>query len=235
MTEPDRPFVVGQVGQSLDGRVATVDGDSRDISGADGLRHLHRLRALADAVVLGVGTVIADDPRLSVRLVPGPSPVRVVIDCHGVMPRHARMLHDQGAPVILIRAEDAPPAPPGTDVIALPRQAGGLCPAAILDALAARGLHRILIEGGARTTARFLDAGLLDRLHVTVAPLIIGSGPTGITLPPVATLAEAHRPEMAVYDIGTDILFDCTFARSGLGHGKDVEMADDAGSLPAHG
>lgn len=216
-------FCLAQVGQSLDGRIATVSGDARDVSGRGGLVHLHRCRALVDAVVVGIGTVLADDPRLSVRLVEGPDPVRVVIDCNGVMPADAQMLEDGRADVIVVQADDVPARFPGT--IRLPRGASGLCPGAILDALAARGLCRVLIEGGARTIARFVEADLLDRLHVAVAPLIIGAGPSGISLPPVERLSQARRPVTEVYDMGSDVLFDCVLrAPSAVRQCQKVEM-----------
>ncbi len=207
----DRPLVLAQVGQSLDGRVATPTGDAQDVSGCDGIAHLHRCRALVDAVVVGVGTVVADDPSLTVRAVPGPNPVRVVIDCNGRIPPNAKMLGDGGAPVLIVQADDAPEPPPESEVVRLARRGGGLHPREILDALAARGLTSILVEGGAKTIARFVDADLVDRLHVSIAPIIIGSGPMGTTLAPVDRLSEARRPKVNVYDIGTDIVFDCDF------------------------
>ena len=202
-------FVLAQVGQSLDGRVATPFGDARDISGPEGIAHLHRCRALVDAVIVGVGTVKADNPRLSVREVEGPDPVRVVIDCHGSLTGQEGLFHDNGAPVILIQAEGVAKKDHAAEVIRLPRNENGICPRDILSALEDRGLARILVEGGARTIARFIDHDLVDHLHVSVAPLIIGSGPAGISLPPIRTLSEAHRPSAAVYSLGSDILFDC--------------------------
>ena len=205
------PFVLAQVGQSLDGRVATPTGDAQDVSGCDGIAHLHRCRALVDAVVVGVGTVVADNPSLTVRAVPGRSPVRVVIDCNGRMPPDAKMLRDGGTPVIVVQADDVPPCSLTDQVVRLPRCGEGLHPKDILDSLADRGLSTVLIEGGAKTIARFIDADLVDRLHVSVAPIIIGSGPMGISLAPVDRLSEARRPAVTVYNIGTDIVFDCDF------------------------
>lgn len=205
-------FVMAQVGQSLDGRVATPTGDAQDVSGCDGIAHLHRCRALVDAVIVGVGTVVADNPSLSVRAVAGKSPVRVVIDCNGRMPEKAKMLHDGGMPVLVMRADDAPDSRGSYEIIRLPRQANGwLSPRDILDALAKRGLASILVEGGAVTISRFVDAQVIDRLHVSVAPIIIGSGPSGIRFSPIDRLSEARRPEVQVYNIGTDIVFDCNF------------------------
>ncbi len=224
-------FVLAQVGQSLDGRVATPSGDARDISGPEGIAHLHRCRALVEAVIVGVGTVKCDDPRLSVRAVKGPNPVRVVIDCGAELTGDEQLFADGGAPVILIQSDDAPTKAYDADVIRVKRGEGGLDPQDILDALAARGLRRILVEGGARTIARFIEAGLIDRLHVAIAPLIIGSGPAGIALSPIERLSSAHRPAAKVYGLGSDILFDCDLkgpSRSVSRQGEDIRVADHA-------
>ncbi|MBP1847119.1 riboflavin-specific deaminase-like protein [Rhizobium petrolearium] len=206
----DGPFVLAQVGQSLDGRIATPAGDAQNVSGSDGIAHLHRCRALVDAVIVGVGTVVADNPSLSVRAVRGRSPVRVVVDCNGRMPERAKMLHDGGMPALVVQADDVPLRNGKHEIIRLPRRAdGGLSPRDILAVLTERSLTTVLVEGGARTISRFIDAELVDRLHVSVSPIIIGSGPTGIRLPPIDRLSEARRPKIQVYNIGTDILFDC--------------------------
>ncbi|KQQ81970.1 RibD family protein [Aureimonas sp. Leaf324] len=207
-----KPFVLAQVGQSLDGRVATVDGDAAPISGPDGFAHLHRLRALADAVVVGAGCVVADDPRLTVREVAGPSPVRVVIDPSARIPPDARCLSPESR-TILVRGEGCA-APASHETICLPRAGDGrLCPVALLDALGDRGLHHILVEGGAATIRHFLEAGVVDRLHVCVAPIIIGSGAPGLSLAPISRLSEALRAQTRVFDLGSDTLFDCAFDR----------------------
>lgn len=230
----ERPFVLAQVGQSLDGRVATSSGDARDVSGCDGIAHLHRCRALVDAVLIGVGTVVADDPSLSVRAVRGRSPVRVVVDCNGRMPERARMLHDGGTPVLVVQAQDVPRRELGREMIRLPRQQdGGLSPGDILDALAERHLTTVLVEGGATTISRFIEADRVDRLHVSVSPIIIGSGPAGIRLAPIDRLSEARRPEVRAYNIGTDIVFDCNLRidagrKSQSPDRQDILMANPA-------
>lgn len=228
-------FVLAQVGQSLDGRIATPAGDARDVSGPDGLVHLHRCRALVDAVIVGVGTVKADDPKLSVRMVKGPAPVRVVVDCHAVLEGSESLFHDGGAPVIVLRSAAARGRPlPAAEVISLQPKACGLDPQDILDILARRNLRTVLVEGGARTIARFIDAGLVDRLHVAISPIIIGSGPAGITLSPIERLAGAHRPVTEVYSLGSDILFDCRLERRRAGdlasdrQGEQVRVAHQA-------
>lgn len=177
------PFVIGQMGQSLDGRITAPEGMSKYINGAEALRHLHRIRAQVDAVVVGVGTAIADNPLLTTRHVPGRSPVRVVIDPCGRLPGHLTMLHDGAAPVVVVtRPGQAVPcaAVAGVSVIEIAPQGGCLPPAAIARALAARGMPRILVEGGADTLARFLDAGAMDELHIMVAPVVLGGGKSGL-------------------------------------------------------
>ena len=201
-------FVMGQIGQSLDGRVATPTAKSRTINGPEAIRHLHRLRALEDAVVVGVGTVIADDPLLSVRDVPGRSPARVVIDPNFRLPLTARLLQGGGAPVFVIQNEARARSGGATPII-VPSVSGAIPPQAIIAALAEKGMRRILIEGGPATLSAFLAAGALDRLHVSVAPIILGSGKVGINLPPIDELAEALRPRASLYDLGGDMLFDC--------------------------
>lgn len=206
------PIVVAQLGQTLDGRIATVTGASKYISGREALKHLHRLRAAVDAVVVGVGTVIADDPQLTVRMVSGRNPVRVVIDPSGRMPADARMLHDGAGPVIVVTASDRVPEP--AEALRLGPAGGAFAPAEIVDALAARGLRRILVEGGADTLSRFLDAGSIDILHVLVAPMILGSGKAGLSMRPVAALDEALRPKTGVHLFADgDVLFTCTLHR----------------------
>lgn len=204
-----------QVGQSLDGRIATPSGDATDVSGPEGLKHLHRCRALADAVVVGVKTALQDDPRLTVRLVPGSSPARVIIDPRGRLPDSAKALTDASVRRVVIQASDRPRAP-GVEVVRLtPAECGWIAPEDIADALADLGFGRVLIEGGCVTIQRFLDAGLLHRLHVAVAPLIIGDGPSGLRTAPVARLRDALRPETRVYGLDTDVVFDCALADPG--------------------
>jgi len=206
----DDLVIVGQLGQSLDGRVATESGHSKYVNGPAGLVHLHRLRALMDAIIVGVGTAIADDPQLTVRRVAGPQPVRVVIDPKGRLGAGARMFADNGVRRLLITAEGTRCAPPpGVEIIALPAVEGQIAPSAILAALAGRGMRRMLIEGGANTISRFLAAGCLDRLHVLVAPIILGAGGPGLLLPSLERADQAPRMPVRVHKIEDDVLFDC--------------------------
>ena len=204
-------LVIGQIGQSLDGRIATESGHSHYVTGPADIRRLHRLRALVDAVVVGVGTVLSDNPRLTVRDVEGENPVRVVLDPNGrLRDSSLHVLADRAARTLVVHcatAEDG--AAPDPDVLVVPaRDHGRLEPASILDALRGRGLRRVLVEGGGITISRFLQAGALDRLHVTVAPMLIGSGHSALTLDPIGSLTQAIRPRCRTFRLGADIVFD---------------------------
>lgn len=216
----DRPVVIGQLGQSLDGRIATPSGDSKYISGSHALDHLHRLRAAADAVLVGVGTVMADDPLLNVRRVPGRNPARVILDPSGRVNPNARCLGADGARRLMIRRKGcAAGVPPGIEAVDIPANKDGvLAPRDVLAALAGAGLRRILLEGGPRTLAAFIDAECVDRLHVVVSPVILGSGRTGLDLRPIASLRAAMRPatRLTVFPDG-DVLFDCDLRQPGRG------------------
>jgi diaminohydroxyphosphoribosylaminopyrimidine deaminase/5-amino-6-(5-phosphoribosylamino)uracil reductase len=206
----DDLVVVGQIGQSLDGRIATETGHSKYINGPAGLDHLHRLRSLVDAVVIGVGTALADDPQLTVRRVEGQHPARVVVDPNGRLPVSARMFADDGVRRLLITAEGTQCAvASGVERQTLPAAGGRIAPCDILAALAHCGLRRILIEGGADTVSRFLAAGCLDRLHVVVAPIILGAGRASFILPPIERTDQALRIPVRSHQLDDEVLFDC--------------------------
>jgi len=205
----DRPIVIAQLGQSLDGRIATPTGASKYINGPIALDVLHHLRARVDAVVVGVGTVIADDPLLTVRRVPGRSPARVIIDPNGRLPARAKCLCADEAPTYVIRNTGNCELSP-CEILEVAQNDGDIDPHAIIAALHERGLRRILIEGGAKTVSRFIAAGAVDRLYLLVAPMLLGSGKTGLDLPPIDQLTEALRPQTRSYSLeGGDVLFDC--------------------------
>lgn len=206
----DSMMVVGQLGQTMDGRIATVTGQSRYINGHSGLVHLHQLRALVDAVVVGVGTVLADDPQLSVRLIEGKHPARVVIDPRGRLNPKARIWSDDGTKKFWIISTGLNlEAPKGVKIISLPTVDGYMDPAMILKSLSSQGLNRILIEGGAETISRFLQANCLDRLHIIVAPIIMGSGRASFNLTAIEHMDQASRLNVKTHLLDSDVLFDC--------------------------
>ncbi len=176
-----RPLVALKLAMTLDGRIASRTGSSRWITGEEARRHGHLLRARFDAILVGRGTVRADDPDLRCRL-PGledRSPVRVVLSRGAPVPEGARILDNlETAPVLVMTPEAVESAAPEED--------GWLHPRAVLEALALRGITRLLVEGGATTAAHFLRAGLVDRLYLYRAPALIGGdglaaiGPLGV-------------------------------------------------------
>ena len=204
----DDLVVVGQIGQSIDGRVATTTGQSHYINCPAGIAHLHRLRALVDAVVIGVRTACADDPQLTVRRVRGPNPVRVVLDPHGRLSPNARLLSGE-VETILVTAQGANCKFSGVEILSLPATSGNMAPSVILAGLAKLGLRRVLVEGGANTVSRFLQARCLDRLHVVIAPLILGAGRPSFAFGAIDCLEEAMRPPVRTHQLDRDMLFDC--------------------------
>ncbi len=206
------PEIIGHLGQSIDGYIATASGDARFVTGEANIRHLHRMRALSDAVLVGAETVAADDPRLTTRLVPGPNAVRVVLDPRRRLTSERHLFNDGQAETLLccdharIRPDERRCGQ--AELIGVPCVSEGLDLDALLSALAGRGLHRIFIEGGGATVSRFLAAGRLSRLQIAVAPLVIGSGRPGVRLPPTERLADALRPATRLFRMGPDVLYD---------------------------
>jgi riboflavin-specific deaminase-like protein len=204
-------LVIAQVGQSLDGRIATESGHSHFVTGRADIRRLHRLRALVDAVVVGARTVQSDNPRLTVREVEGPNPIRVVLDPTNRLDAGRHVFADGAARTMVVRgmSEGDREPPVKGQILSLPVTGpDGFEPAAVLEALRSEGCRRVLIEGGGITVSRFIQAGVVDRLHVAVAPLLIGSGPPAFTLPPIDSLDQALRPRCRHFRLGEDILFD---------------------------
>jgi diaminohydroxyphosphoribosylaminopyrimidine deaminase/5-amino-6-(5-phosphoribosylamino)uracil reductase len=196
-----RPRVLYKWAATLDGAVATRTGDSRWISGEASRREVHRLRAELDAVLVGVGTVLADDPQLTVRLVPGRDPLRVVADRRARTPPTARVL-----PALVCVGPEAPPdrvaalAARGCEVVEAPT------PAEILQVLDRRGCLGVLLEGGPRLAQAFWDAGLVDEVAAVLAPRVLGGGLPALPGPGPSTLAGARRlEEVAVRQVGEDV------------------------------
>jgi len=210
----DGCVVVGRLAQTLDGRIATASGSSQWIGGRGDIVHTHRLRALCDAVLVGAGTVRHDDPRLTTREVPGPNPVRVVLDADRRLPVMHRVFTDDAAPTILVAATAGPATHGRAEVVVVPRGPLGLDLPALLLRLGARGLRRVFVEGGGQTVSGFLAAGCLDRLHLTVAPVLLGSGIPAFTLPPAARIEDGLRFTWRVWPLGEDILCDVALGRA---------------------
>jgi len=223
-----RPVTVGHLGQSLDGFIATHAGESRWVTGEENILHAHRLRALCDAVIVGAGTIAVDDPQLTTRLVSGPNPLRVVLDPTRRLAEHYRVFNDDAAETLyacgrsLTRADECRFG--RATIVSVDDTAGRFDVAELLRLLRGRGCTRIFVEGGGVTVSMFLEANLLDRLHMAIAPLLIGNGRPAVRLPARAALGDCHRPRYRVFRMGGDVLFDIDLS-PGAGHRGD-DQAD---------
>lgn len=200
-------FVVAHLGQSLDGRIGPLNGDPEAITGPEDMTHNHRMRALFDVVLVGGGTVLHDDPTLTVRHVEGRNPVRVVVDPERRLADSYGLFNDGLAPTLLLCREElwtAGARHGKAEVLGVP---DGCSPRAVLAALRRQGLPRVFIEGGGVTVSRFLAAGCLDRLQLAISPLIMGQGKPGIELGETLRL----RPVVRRFELANDILFECCF------------------------
>jgi diaminohydroxyphosphoribosylaminopyrimidine deaminase/5-amino-6-(5-phosphoribosylamino)uracil reductase len=183
-----RPFVTLMVAMALDGRVAAPDGSARWISSAESRADAHRLRSRIDTIMVGVGTVLADDPSLTARAADGSlserQPLRVVVDTRGRTPAGAKVLDAQADSLVATAADYGADDHSRVDI------------AALLRDLYARGRRHVLGEGGPRLDASFLDAGLVDEVQVYLAPLLLGAGRSAVEGGRIATLAGARRLEL---------------------------------------
>lgn len=213
-----RPFVTVKFAQSLDGRIATSTGDSRWISGDSGLRLAHKLRREHDAILVGIGTVLADDPQLTVRLLKGRDPLRVIIDSRLRTPLTARVLTEGAAAGTLIattttvdqsRAREIQNL--GVEILRLPvaHSGAGIDIVRLLDELGYRGIASVLVEGGKGIITSLLAARVVDRLIVVIAPKIIGQGTEAIGNLGIDKLSDAITfSAVKIRRLGDDVLFD---------------------------
>jgi 3,4-dihydroxy 2-butanone 4-phosphate synthase/GTP cyclohydrolase II len=226
---PDwRPFVVVKYAQTLDGRIATAAGDSKWISGSEERRLSHALRAACDAVLVGIGTVSSDDPQLTVRLVPGASPVRVVLDTALRIPDQAQVL-DEAAWTVVVTTDRSSPArrlelqSRGVAVPVMRRSPAGVDLVAALRWLQGSGVRSVLVEGGSRVITSMLQGGLVDRLIVSVAPTVIGAGREAVGDLGVTRVSDGfHLDEPRVHRIGQDVVI------SGNVRYGDAEPSEEA-------
>src|SRR5207248_2319935 len=212
----ERPRVTIHYAQTLDGRIATCTGQSQWISGEASLRLAHELRAAHQAVMVGVGTILADNPRLTVRLVDGTSPRRIVVASTLRVPLDAHVLTDGAADTIVATTPRAPEdritavRRQGADVVVVPADAGGRVDLGqLLRRLAARGITALLIEGGRELITSALRARLVDRLVVCIAPKVIDSGVEAIGDLHIGHMSEALTfARVRVTTVGEDVIFD---------------------------
>jgi len=211
------PFVIAKFAASLDGRIAAASGDSRWISGPQSRQWAHEQRAALDAIMVGVNTILVDDPQLTAR--PGGQeserqPLRVVADSHGRTPAGARVLQGPGRALIATSDRSEPSwrqaiEAAGAEVLVLPRDGDSLDLGALLRALAERGVLSLLVEGGGILLGSLFDRGLVDKVQAIIAPLIVGAAeaPAAVAGRGAHRLADAWRlREVAVERLGDDIL-----------------------------
>ncbi|MEU0694452.1 bifunctional diaminohydroxyphosphoribosylaminopyrimidine deaminase/5-amino-6-(5-phosphoribosylamino)uracil reductase RibD [Streptomyces niveus] len=210
-----RPYVLWKYAATLDGRIAAADATSRWITSAESRADVHRLRAEADAVVVGSGTARADDPHLAVRGVEGAvQPLRVVVDTEATAVRPGARVLDGAGPTLIAVADDvdtthlkaAGPGEAPVDILRLPRAERGLSVPALLAGLHARGVRSVLLEGGPTLAGAFVAAGAVDKVVGYLAPVLLGAGPAALGDAGITTLTEALRLRMTATErVGPDL------------------------------
>lgn len=211
LAEAAGPVVIAHLGQSIDGRIALENGQSKWITGRADVVHNHRMRALCDAVIVGARTVLEDDPTLNVREVEGQDPVRVVLDPQGRLQRGHGVFTNDGIRTLVVRRMGLGEAPGAVETLEVQASSDTDLIPVVLEELAERGLARVFVEGGGITVSRFLEAGCLDRLQIMVEPIILGSGRPAITLPAITRVSEALRPPTRRFILGEGMLFEMVF------------------------
>jgi riboflavin-specific deaminase-like protein len=225
------PITIGHLGQSLDGFIATSSGDSCFVTGPQNILHLHRLRALCDAVIVGARTVETDNPRLTTRLVSGNNPLRVVLDPRSRLSDSHHVFSDGDAKtmrVVARGASDAARTSARGNVMEVACADNALDLKDLVRQLHARGCWRIFVEGGGVTVSAFLEAGLLDRLHIAVAPLLIGEGRPAVRMAPRLRLKDCLKVHPRIYRTGEDVLFDCDLRASVVAEPENATTAQVA-------
>lgn len=215
---PVRPRVTLHFAQTLDGRIAARSGSSRWISGPLATRFAHELRASSGAVIIGSGTALADDPQLTVRLVEGPQPVRVVLDARARLAPSSRLATDPSAPTIHVTCSpERGPVAPHVEPWCLPPDPDGVGVDldTLLARLGARGVNQVLVEGGGCVITAFLRRRLADRIIVAVAPMILGRGVDAVGDLGIERLEQALRfSPSRVFTLGDDVLIELTPRRA---------------------
>lgn len=214
------PAVTVSYAQSLDGRIATHTGSSQWISGPETLTLAHELRRDHDAVLVGIGTVLADDPKLTCRL-PGVNvrPLRAVLDSRLRLPEDSHLAASAASHhTVVFTGKDAPAerrqrlAELGVSVAAVDRDGEGLSLHAVLQQLASLGVTTVLVEGGSGVITRFLVQGLVKRMVIVIAPMIIGDGVQAVGDLHVTDLSRALRPtSRSVTTVGNDLVWELAF------------------------
>ena len=214
-TAPPRPSVTIKIAQTLDGRIATRTGESQWITSEQARTLAHELRATHDAVLVGIGTVLQDNPRLTVRLVDGPDPLRIVADTALRIPLDCHLISERPERTICLAAESAPAErvgalrERGARVLVGRADEAGLDLGDALERLAGLGVRSVMVEGGSGIVTSLLRARLVDRVVVCIAPKILGTGLDAVGDLGICDLAQALTfREATIRQLGPDIVFD---------------------------
>ena len=220
-----RPYITIKYAQTLDGRIATCSGQSQWISSDADLTYAHELRAANDALMVGIGTVMADDPRLTVRLAPGRDPLRIVVDSLLRTPVSSHVLSDENVSrTVLAVTPQAPRARireverrGARVIVADPTPEGLVDLDSLLRRLRTEGVRSVMVEGGAKIITSLLRAGLANRLIICIAPKVVGSGIEGVGDLGIAALPEAIKfTSHSFRQLGEDVMFDGEIAPAGV-------------------
>lgn len=202
-----KKFYIGQIGQSLDGKIALLNGNSHYINDKNSISYLHSLRSICDAVVVGVNTIRKDDPLLTTRAIKGPNPQRIIIDPSLKLTNKYQVFKD-GMPNIIFTHSKLNKKFNNTQIYKLPeRNFTNL----IYQNINRLGYKLVLVEGGSKTISKFLENRLLNIMQFIIAPTIIGSGINSINIEPITNLKNVIRTKNNIYKFGKEIIVSLEF------------------------
>ncbi len=202
-----KKFYIGQIGQSLDGKIALLNGNSHYINDKNSISYLHSLRSICDAVVVGVNTIRKDDPLLTTRAIKGPNPQRIIIDPSLKLTNKYQVFKD-GMPNIIFTHSKLNKKFNNTQIYKLPeRNFTNL----IYQNINRLGYKLVLVEGGSKTISKFLENKLLNIMQFIIAPTIIGSGINSINIEPITNLKNVIRTKNNIYKFGKEIIVSLEF------------------------
>ena len=202
-----KKFYIGQIGQSLDGKIALLNGNSHYINDKNSISYLHSLRSICDAVVVGVNTIRKDDPLLTTRAIKGPNPQRIIIDPSLKLTNKYQVFKD-GMPNIIFTHSEINKKFNNTQIYKLPeRNFTNL----IYQNINRLGYKLVLVEGGSKTISKFLENKLLNIMQFIIAPTIIGSGINSINIEPITNLKNVIRTKNNIFKFGKEIIVSLEF------------------------
>ena len=202
-----KKFYIGQIGQSLDGKIALLNGNSHYINDKNSISYLHSLRSICDAVVVGVNTIRKDDPLLTTRAIKGPNPQRIIIDPSLKLTNKYKVFKD-GMPNIIFTHSKLNKKFNNTQIYKLPeRNFTNL----IYQNINRLGYKLVLVEGGSKTISKFLENKLLNIMQFIIAPTIIGSGINSINIEPITNLKNVIRTKNNIFKFGKEIIVSLEF------------------------